>query len=211
MTVANKFRLRFDIMIGRFQIEPAEVRILQQLLHEISRARAFGTDPDRIALEVVEGVDRPPAPREQKQRLRLWQPPKGRQAGVGRRRHTVLDESEGGNTAPFFAGEAGNVFDRPRRRNDLQVAVLLERARRQLVAQRVIGPGRRSGQNGSPQERVVAGDGVIEERGGQCDSGKGDQEPPHPRLSTAARPEREVVQKAHASTPDAKSRTSRAV
>ena len=69
---------------------------------------------------------------------------------------------------------------------------------------RVIGARRRSGQDGSPQERIIAGDGVIEERRGRRENGERDQKAPHPRLSTAARSERQVVQKAHASAPDGK-------
>ena len=46
---------------------------------------------------------------------------------------------------------------RPRRGDDVQVAVLFERARREPVADRVILPGWRSGEDRSLQERVVAG------------------------------------------------------
>ena len=79
LTVPDKRRLLFEIVIGRPQAEAAEVGILQQLLHQIGRARTFGTDPDRSAFEVVESVDCASAPGEQEQRFRLRQPPQGLQ------------------------------------------------------------------------------------------------------------------------------------
>ena len=134
LTVPDKRRLRFEIVIGRLQAEAAEVGILQQLLHQIGRARTFRTDPDRSALEVVESVDCASAPGKQEQRFRLRQPPQGLQPGVGRRRHAILHESEGGNASPIFADETGDVFNRSRGGDNLQMAVLLKRPRRQPVA-----------------------------------------------------------------------------
>ena len=142
LTVANHFRLRFEAVIGGLQIEPLEVGILQQLLHHIGRAGAIRTDADRRSLQVVERIDRAPAPGEQEERLRLREPAQRLQAGVGRNRHSVLHEGEGGNAASVFAGEARDVLDRPRRGDDLQMAVLLEGARRQPVPDRVIASGR---------------------------------------------------------------------
>ena len=61
--------------------------------------------------------------------------PRVRQAGVRRRRHAVLDERERRNAPPVFADETGDILDRPRRCDNLQMAVLLARPRGQPVAQ----------------------------------------------------------------------------
>ena len=94
----------------------------------------------------------------------MREPSQGLQAGVSGNRHSVLHEGEGGNAAPVFAGEASDVLDRPRCGDDAQVAVPLERARRKPLPGRVILSGRRTGIDGSPQERIVAGNGEVEDR-----------------------------------------------
>ena len=185
------------------QIETVEIGILQQLLHEIGGARTLRADSYRIAFELVEGVDRPPPTREQEQRFRLRQPPECRYARVEGNRHAILHEGEGWNAASVFAGETGDVLDRPRRRNDFEAAVLLERARREPVSERMIGAGRRAGEDGGAQKRIVAGDEIVEEPDGEGENGERDQEDSRPGLSIAARPERQLIQETHASTPDA--------
>src|SRR6185437_4125231 len=178
----------------------------QKLLHQIGGARAFRAGPDRGALEVLEGAERPPAPGEQEERLWARQPPEGLDACVGGNRNSVLHESEGGNAAPLFAGEARDILDRSRGGDDLQMAVLLQRQRGKPLTDRVIAAGRRSGQDGSAQKCVVAGDEGVEKPGGKNEKGERDRQDPGPRLFIAARSERQLIKEAHASAPGARAR-----
>ena len=61
----NQFRLSFETVIGRSQIETLEIGILQQLPHQIGFAGTIRADADRRDLEVVESIDRAHAPGEQ--------------------------------------------------------------------------------------------------------------------------------------------------
>ncbi len=92
---------------------------------------------------------------DEEQRFRLRQPAGGLQARVGGRRHAVLYEGDGRLAAPVLAGKPRDVLDRTRGGDDVEVAVLVERSRREPLADHVIFAGGRADTDGRPEISAI--------------------------------------------------------
>ena len=113
--VGHRHGLLLKAMMRQRHVEAAQIGVIEQIAHEMRRARILRSDADGDAAQVGELLERAIAPGEQQERLGLGQPPKHlepRARGHGR---AVLNEAEHRRAVCRRAGQAVYVFDRPLR------------------------------------------------------------------------------------------------
>src|SRR6516162_9508524 len=95
----------------KMDIQFLEIGILEQLAHQVRRARAFRADPDRCAAQIgkgVKGIARSP---EQQKGFRFGEPTKELEPSISRHGGAVLDEGEFLSAPSPSIGQAANVLD----------------------------------------------------------------------------------------------------
>src|SRR5262249_59628111 len=99
----------------KMDIQFLEIGILEKLLRQVRRARAFRADPDRCAAQISKGVKGiAPAPEKHKG-LRFGQPAKELEPSISRHRRAILDEREFVGAVSPSTGQAADVLDSARR------------------------------------------------------------------------------------------------
>src|SRR5262245_40473137 len=95
----------------KMDIQFLEIGILEELLHQVRRARAFRADPDRCAAQIgkgVKGIARSP---EKQKGFRFGEPTKELEPRISRHGRPVLNEGEFLGAASPSACQAADVLD----------------------------------------------------------------------------------------------------
>src|SRR5437868_5604531 len=92
--------------------ERLQVRVFEQLTHQVRGAGAFRADADRRATQIGKGVEGAVSSPEEQQGLRLRQPSKQLEPRISRHRRAVLDKGEHLGAASSTVGQAADVLDR---------------------------------------------------------------------------------------------------
>ena len=95
----------------KMDIQFLEIGVLEELPHQVRRARAFRADPDRCAAQIrkgVKGIIRSP---EKYEGFRFGQPTKELEPSISRHWRAVLDEGEFFGAPSPTIGQAADVLD----------------------------------------------------------------------------------------------------
>ncbi len=111
LALGHQFGLFTQSVVRKTDMQFLEIGILEELPHQVRRARAFRTDPDRCAAQIrkgAKGVARSP---EKYEGFRFGQPTKQLEPSISRHGRAVLDEGEFFGAPSPTIGQAGDVLD----------------------------------------------------------------------------------------------------
>jgi hypothetical protein len=103
--------LFFQVVVRQPHVQASQVRIVEQLAHEVRRARVFRPDPDRDLAKLVEAAEGAVPLSKQQQRLGLGKLPKHDQSCCRGHRRAILHEGECRATACVPLGQATDILD----------------------------------------------------------------------------------------------------
>jgi hypothetical protein len=92
-------------------IQRTQIWVLEELPHKVSRAGAFGADPNRLSAQIAKGVEDVACSAEKQQGLRVRQPTQQLETSISRHGCTVLDKRELLGAASPIIGQAADVLD----------------------------------------------------------------------------------------------------
>src|SRR5262249_56629208 len=98
-------------VMRKMDIQFLEIGVLEELLHQVRRARAFRAYPDRCATQISKGVKGIARSSEKYKGFRFGQPTKELEPSVSRHRRVVLDEGEFFGAVSPSIGQATDVLD----------------------------------------------------------------------------------------------------
>ena len=139
----------------KMDIQFLEIGILEELLHQVRRARAFRADPDRRAAQIGKSVKGIARSSEKQKGFRFGEPTKELEPSISRHRRAVLDEGEFLSAPSPSIGQAANVLDSARGGYDHKGTVLALGPVSQARGQRVILASRRARENRRVQVAIV--------------------------------------------------------
>ena len=158
LTLGHQPCLLGQLVMGETEVESSQVRVGEQLLHQVGGAGAVRADADGGPAQIRHVAKSAAGPAEQQQRLRLGQPAEQFEPRAGRHRRAVLNQGEHFGAASSAGGEAVDILDRACGRDRCEAPVLACGALGETAGQRMILAAGGAGQHRRLQVAVIARD-----------------------------------------------------